>query len=130
MNNKKLILALTAVVAVIAILLGVYFATRPAATAGAKEFTVTVVHADGSEKSFTYNTDEEYLGAVLLAEGLIQGVDGQYGLVMETVDGERAVWDENGAYWALYIGEEYAMTGVDTTPINDGDAFKLVYTLG
>lgn len=130
MKNKKLILALTAVIAVIAILLGVYLATRPAATAGAKEFTVTVVHGDGSEKSFTYHTDEAYLGAVLTAEGLIQGIDGQYGLVMESVDGERAVWEENGAYWALYIGEEYAMTGVDTTPVNDGDAFKLVYTLG
>lgn len=130
MKNKKLIFAVIAVVAVIAILLGVYFATRPSTTAGAKEFTVTVIHADGSEKSFTYNTDEEYLGAVLLSEGLIQGSDGQYGLVIESVDGERAVWDESGAYWALYIGEEYAMTGVDTTPVNDGDTFKLVYTLG
>ena len=46
------------------------------------------------------------------------------------VDGERAAWEENGAYWAIYVGEEYGMTGVDETPVNDGDAFSLVYTIG
>lgn len=130
MKNKKLIIAAIALVAVAAIFLGVFFATRPATSQGAKTFTVTVVHADGTSKDFTYNTDEEYLGTVLLAEGLIAGTEGSYGLMIDTVDGERAVWEENGAYWALYVGEEYAMTGADTTPVNDGDTFKLVYTLG
>lgn len=130
MKNKKLILAVVALVVVAAVLLGVYFATRPKTTQGAKTFTVTVIHADQSEKTFTYHTDEEYLGAVLMAEGLVQGTEGQYGLMIDTVDGEKAVWEESGAYWALYVGEEYAMTGVDQTPVNDGDSFKLVYTVG
>ena len=130
MKNKKLIIAAIALVAVAAIFLGVFFATRPATSQGTKTFTVTVVHADGTSKDFTYSTDEEYLGAVLEAEGLIAGTDSEFGLMIDTVDGERAVWEESGAYWALYVGEEYAMTGADTTPVNDGDTFKLVYTLG
>ena len=107
MKNKKLVLAVVALVAVIAILAGVYFATRPETSQGAKEITVTVIHKDGTEKTFTYHTDEEYLDKVLLAEGLIpEGniVDGMF----TTVDGETASWDADQAYWALYIGEEYA----------------------
>ena len=130
MKNKKLIIAAIALVAVAAIFLGVFFATRPATSQGTKTFTVTVVHADGTSKDFTYSTDEEYLGAVLEAEGLIAGTDSEFGLMIDTVDGERAVWEESGAFWAMYVGEEYAMTGEDTTPVNDGDTFKLVYTLG
>ena len=130
MKNKKLIIIAVAVVAVIAILLGIYAATRPETAAGFKSFTVTVVHEDGSSKDFSYTTDEEYLGAVLVAEGLIAGEEGPYGLTMITVDGEDAVWEESGAYWALFVGEEYGTTGVDTTPVYDGSTFKLVYTLG
>ncbi|MBO5129108.1 MAG: DUF4430 domain-containing protein [Oscillospiraceae bacterium] len=130
MKNKKLILIAVAVIAVIAVLLGVYTATRPETAAGTKSFTVTVVHSDGTEKAFSYSTDEEFLGTVLLAEGLIAGEEGPYGLTVYTVDGEDAIWEESGAYWALFVGEEYGTTGVDTTPVYDGSSFKLVYTLG
>ena len=130
MKNKKLVLAVLAVVVVAALMAGVYFATRPATSQGAKTFTVTEVHANGNAREFTYHTDEEFLGAVLSEEGLINGVDGPYGLMFDTVDGEKAVWEENSAYWALYVGEEYATLGIDSTPVNDGDTFKLVYTIG
>mgnify|MGYP003302774226 CR=1 FL=1 len=127
MKNKKLVIALIAFVAVVAILLGVYFATRPETSQGSKAFTVTVVHKDGTEKVFSYRTDEEYLDKALLAEGLISGKEDQYGLVIETVDGEAAIWETDGAYWSLYIGEEYATTGISSTPVHDGSTFKLVY---
>ena len=52
-KNTKLILAVAAVAALIAILLGVWFATRPETTQGAKTITVEVVHKDGSTKTFT-----------------------------------------------------------------------------
>ena len=128
MKNKKVLLAAIALVAVIAIMVGVWLATRPETQQGAKEFTVTVVHANGGEKTFTYRTDEEFLGTVLLEKGLIAGETGPYGLTVITVDGEDAVWDTDNAYWSLLIGEEYANTGVDTTPVYDGSTFKLVYT--
>lgn len=130
MKNKKLILALVALVAVIASMVGVFVFTRPETTEGTKIITVTVVHKDGTTKEFAYHTDEEYLGAVLLAEELVTGYEGEFGLVIESVDGETADWNVDQGYWALYIGEEYAMTGADTTPVNDGDVFKLEYTIG
>ena len=130
MKNKKTIIIGLAVLLVIAILLGVYAGTRPETAAGSKTITVTVVHSDGSSKEFTYSTDEEFLGPVIIAEGLVQGEEGPYGLTIYTVDGEDAIWEENGAYWALYVGEEYATSGADTTPVYDGSSFKLEYTLG
>ena len=68
------------------------------------------------------------LGAVLLAEGLIAGEESQYGLTIITVDGEDAVWETDNAYWAIMVNGEYGTNGVDTTPVNDGDVFQLVYT--
>lgn len=130
MKNKKILIAAIVIVALIAVMVGAYFAARPAVAEGAKTISVTVVHADGSEKQFQYRTDEEYLGPVLLAEGLAEGEDGPYGLTIYVVDGEKADWNENQSYWALYIGEEYAATGADSTPVKDGDSFKLVYTIG
>ncbi len=113
--------------AVIAILAGVYIATRPEPAQGSKAITVTVIHKDKTEKTFTYHTDEAYLDKVLLAEKLIEGYEGDYGFVVEKVDGEAAVWETDSAYWSLYIGEEYATTGISLTPIYDGSTYKLVY---
>ena len=95
---------------------------------GAATITVTVVHADGTSKDFTYETEEEFLGPLLLAEGMIEGNAGPYGLEITKVDGEQAIYDTDKAYWALYEGEEYALQGIDTTPITDGGLYKLVYT--
>lgn len=134
--NKKILIAVVALVAVIAVMVGIWWGTNMFAKAGVesdgegeKTITVEVVHSDSSTKTFTYHTNEEYLGTVLYGAELIkaEGVDdGMFNIV----DGEKADWNENKSYWSLYVGEEYAMTGVDTTPIKDGDTFKLVYTIG
>lgn len=125
--DKKIVIALVALVAVIGIFLGVFFLTRPETQQGSKEFTVIVVHKDGTQKTFTYRTDEEYLDKALLAEGLMEGHEDQYGLVIDKVDGEAAIWDVDQAYWSLYIGEEYATTGISSTPVYDGTTYKLIY---
>ena len=57
MKDKKILIAVVALVAVVGVLLGVYFATREKPVEGAKEITVTVVHSDGTEKDFVYGTD-------------------------------------------------------------------------
>lgn len=132
MKNKKVLLAAIALLVVAGVMAAVYFATRPTVQGwtGSKTITVTVVHSDGKSEDFVFNTDEDYLGEVLQEAGLISGTPGEFGLYMETVDGETASWEENGAYWAFYVGEEYATTSVDLTPITDGAVYKLVYTLG
>ena len=128
MKNKKLVIATIALAVVIGLMAGVWFATRPETEAGSKAYTVTVVHKDGSVKGFAYRTDAEYLAEALLEEGLVSGEDSQYGLTIITVDGEDAVWATDNAYWALWVGEEMAMTGASETPVYDGSTFKLEYT--
>lgn len=130
MKNKKLVITIAVIVVLVAALLAVYAATRPAAAAGGKTITVTVVHADGTSKDFTYQTDAEYLGEVLVAEGLVEGEDSEYGLYITKVDGEDAIYEEDGSYWALYEGDTYANQSADQTPITDGGTYSLVYTIG
>ena len=119
-----------ALVAVIAVMAGIFVATRPEPVAGGKNITVTVVHKDGSEKVFQYATDAEYLGEVIVAEGLVNGEEGPYGLYFDTVDGETADWNVDQSYWSILIGEEYATIGADGIALTDGGAYSLVYTIG
>ena len=91
-------------------------------------FTVEVIHADGSAKTFSY-TAEGKLGAFLETEGLISSEGADPGM-FHTVDGEKADWNENQSYWAFYLGEDYAMSGIYDTDIEDGETYKLVYTIG
>ncbi|MBR6351057.1 MAG: DUF4430 domain-containing protein [Firmicutes bacterium] len=128
MNRKKTI-AIILLFCVLALTLGmVWFLSQPQTSAGSKHISVEVVHSDGSEKGFEYDTDAEYLSEVLLEEGLIEGEQSAYGLYVKVVDGETADYDIDASYWALYINGEYAMTGADTTPINDGDVYNWTYT--
>ncbi len=133
MKKKQTIWIIVAVAVVLALaagMLGLYWVTRPETAAGDKHITVTVVHKDGTEKVFEYDTDEEYLGTVVTGAGLVQGDEGPYGLMIHTVDGEKADWNTDQSYWALYVGEEYGTTGIDQTPIYDGSSYSLVYTIG
>ena len=130
MKRREQRLALGVLMCLIAVFLGLYSQTRPEAVQGSKTVTVEVVHSDGSTKTMTYHTDEAYLGDVLLADGLIEGEEGPYGLYIKTVDGEQADYDTDKAYWSLYKGEDYATQGADQTVIEDGDHFRLEYTRG
>ena len=128
MKNKKLVIVAVALVLVVALMAGIWMATRPETETGSKGYTVTVVHKDGSEKTFEYRTYAEYLADALLEEGLVSGDTTQFGLTIITVDGEAAVWDTDNAYWSVYIGEEYATTGISEIPVYDGSTYKLEYT--
>ena len=128
MKNKKLVLAAVAIVLAIGLMVGVWMSTRPETESGSKGYTVTVIHKDGTEKVFEYRTDEEYLAGALLEEGLVSGEDSQYGLTIITVDGEAAVWETDSAYWAIWVGEEMAVTGASEIPVYDGSTYKLEYT--
>ena len=130
MKNKKMILIAVALVACIAVMLGVYLATRPETTAGGKTITVTVVHKDGSEKVFACATEEEYLGAVLVNENIVVGAYGEFGLYFDTADGEKADWNVDNGWWQVFVGEEAAMVGSDQIPVTDGGTYSLVYTIG
>lgn len=123
-GNKKTLFAVAALAVVAALMLGLWYFTRPQIQEGAKAVAVEVVHGDGSTKEFTCHTDAEYLGEVLVSEGLAEGEDSAYGLFITTVDGETAQ-DSLRQWWCITKGGERVETGVDTTPINHGDHFEL-----
>ena len=92
---------------------------------GAKTFTFEV-EADGYSVTFTIHTDADMVGEALIAHGLIAGDDGQYGLYVKTVNGMLSDWDVDQTYWAFYINGGYGMSGVDTTPIVEGEVYSFV----
>lgn len=92
---------------------------------GEKEFKLIVVDKDATETEFTIKTDEATVGDALLEEGLISGEEGPYGLYVTEVNGIKAVYEEDGYYWAFYIDGEYAMSGVDATDVQDGAEYTL-----
>ena len=126
--NKKLLAGVLALVLVVAALIGIYFATRPATSAADKTITATVV-ANGEEEAFTIHKDEEYLRGALESIDLIAGEESEYGLFVTTVNGITAD-DANQEWWCFTKGGESLNTGVDSTPIADGDAFEITLTVG
>ena len=126
--NKKLLAGVLALVLVVAALIGIYFASRPATSAADKTITATVV-ANGEEEAFTIHTDEEYLRGALESIDLSAGEESEYGLFVTTVNGITAD-DANQEWWCFTKGGESLNTGVDSTPIADGDAFEITLTVG
>ena len=128
MKNKKLIVSLVALVLVIALMAGVYMATRPQAVEGQKNVTVVIIYEDGSEKKLDYTTSCEYLSELLLEKELVTGyASEEYGFTIESVDGITLDWATDGAYWALYEGDAYATESAARIVLIDGGVYKLVY---
>ena len=127
-NKKGLVAVLVLIVAVVAGA-AVYMATRPATDKGDKSIVVEVVHKDGESKEFSYDTDAEYLRDVLEPAGLIAGSDSEYGMFVETVDGYTAD-SSNEEWWCFTKDGEMLNTGVETTPVADGDHFEITLTVG
>lgn len=129
MKNKKIWIALAALILVAALMVGVFLITRPQPQEGEKTVTVVVVHKDKTERREVYQTDEEYLGPLLVAQGLIPEGNIQDGM-FDTVDGEQAVWTNDEGWWAIYQGDQMTSVGINEQVIADGDTFRLVYTNG
>lgn len=91
---------------------------------GETMFTFTVVDEKGDEMEFEIHTDKKTVGEALLDVGLIAGEEGEYGLFVKTVNGVTVDYEEDGAYWAFYIGDEYATTGVDATDVEEGASYS------
>ena len=130
-DRKRLLMicvGLAVFTALITLMLGVWLLNRPDTVEGGKTFTLTIVHSDGTSKELTISTDREFLADALLDEKLIVESDspGMY----VTVDGETADYSVNQSYWAFFVGDDYAMEGMNTTAITDGAVYKLVYTIG
>jgi len=128
MNKKTGILA--AALVILCVAAGILFQmNKPETVTGAKNIDIIVVHADQTENTFSYDTDAEYLGEVLLENELAEGDISDYGLFITTVDGETADSSKQ-QWWCITKGGESVTTGADSLPVADGDQFELTLTEG
>lgn len=97
---------------------------------GSKTITVTVTENEEFSVTFTIKTDAKTVGDALLENKLIAGDAGAYGLYVKVVNGLRADYDKDHAFWGFTINGEDAMTGVDGENIIDGGVYGLVYKIG
>ena len=92
-----------------------------------KKTAVVEVKVGENQITFTIHTDKSTVGEALMEHRLVEGEDGAYGLYVKKVNGILADYDVDRSYWAFYIDGEYAMTGVDATPIKEGEIYRLEY---
>ena len=92
---------------------------------GSKSFELTIVDKEGTEHLYQIHTDEEMVGFALIAHELIEGEDGPYGMYIKSVLGQKLDYETDKMYWSFYVNGEYAMTGVDQTPILEGEQYML-----
>lgn len=128
--KKKVIIGVAALAAVAALMAVVFFVFREKPVEGSKQVTIEVVNQAQESTSYTVKTDAEYLRqAMEEADGLtFSGTESEYGMMVDTVNGERADYTLDGAYWSFYVNDAYCNYGIDEQPIEDGDTFSIVYT--
>ena len=132
--NSKALLSVISLVLVAAMALGFAGCSNDKpenpAGSGEKTFVFKVVELDGTEETFNITTDAKTVGEALINEKLISGTEGQYGLMVDTVNGQKYDYSTDGVYWSFLINGEYAMTGVDGTEITEGATYSFAATKG
>lgn len=128
-KNKVIIVGAIALAVLLAAFAAVYFLVINPPVSGQKDIKVEIVHSDKTVRTVDISTDAEYLGQALVEKDLVEGTESATGLFMVTVDGETADWDKYKQFWGLYQDGEFLMTGVDKTPIKDGDKFEIILTV-
>ena len=132
-NKKRILLGGIILVALLAILGTVYFKFGPKVFAGKKEIVIEVVNSEGQSTEYQLKTNEEYLKQAMeeLAKEdssfSFSGTDSEYGLMIEEINGQRAVFAEDNAYWALYVNGDYGQYGADQQVVADGDVYSWKY---
>lgn len=129
-NKKKIIIGLVALVAVVVAFIAIYFIFREKPVEGSKEIVIKVVDSDEKVTTYELKTDAKYLKEAMdEAEGLTySGTEGDFGMMVDTVNGVRADYTLDGAYWSFLINDEYCNYGISEQLIEDGDVCSIVYT--
>lgn len=130
MKNKKQILGAGILVVLLAVFAIAYGAFHEKPVEGTKEITIEVINQADESKEYELKTDAKFLReAMEETEDLtFSGQEGEYGMMVEVVNGESAVYDKDKAYWSFMVNGEICNNGIDTQPVEDGDAFQIVYT--
>ncbi len=128
-KSVKIILGVAGVAVLIAALVAVWMIFGAKPQAGEKDITIEVINSADESVIYELNTDAEYLRQAMdEADGLTyDGTESEYGLMVNTINGEVADYNVDGAYWSFYVNGEYCNYGIDTQPVVDGDAFVIEY---
>lgn len=128
--NKKGVIAVIVLIAAVIVLGAIYFVFREKPVEGSKSITIEVVSKAGESTVYELETNAEYLRqAMEEAKGLqFSGTEGEFGLMVDTVNGETVDFMVDSSYWAFYVNDEYCNYSIDQQPVLDGDAFSIVYT--
>ena len=133
-QSKKAIVGIVALVAVVIAMAFTYKALKPQAQQGTKAVELEVTSEAGEQTSYSLKTDAEFLKEVmdeLEEQGFsYSGTESDFGIMVDTVNGETADFAENGGYWGVFVNGEFANFGISEQPVADGDVFGLVYTVG
>ncbi len=128
MKKKGLIIALSVILVAIIAVFGVLLAKGELDfQKGNKNITVTVVYEDKTEKEFEIFTDAENLGDALFEKKLVPETEHTTGFY-STVDGVRADYMLDKAWWCFTKGGEMTTVGANELPIVDGDEFEITHT--
>lgn len=133
--NKKALLGVVGMVALIAIFAIMFVLFKPKTMQGSKEIIFEVVNKAGVSTEYEVKTDAEYLRQAMeeaMAAEIgftFAGDESQYGLTIHTVNGEKADFNTDSAYWSILVNGEYGMYGAESQPVADGDTYSFVYTV-
>lgn len=130
-KKAKSILVAVGVLLLAAAMIAAYFTFVKKPVEGSKTIEISITHKDGAEKKFTLHTDAQYLLDAIKEydEDLLQGEQAQYGLYIKTIDGYTC--NETAQEWWGYTKSgEYVETGVELTPIYDGDSYEFKLNVG
>lgn len=86
------------------------------------------VTADNKTVTLTVKTDETNLEKILTANSLVEGDESEFGLYIKSVNGIRADYDLDHAYWAIQKDGAPTPTGANGITVADGETYALVYT--
>lgn len=130
MKNKKVFLGAGILAVLLAVFAIAYGAFREKPVEGMKEITIEVINQADETKEYELETDAEFLRQAMeeVEDLTFSGQEGEYGMMVEVVNGESAVYDKDKAYWSFMVNGEICNNGIDTQPVEDGDAFQIVYT--
>ena len=124
-NEKKKIIAICSIILAIVLMAGVYLIFGKDTDDGVKKIKFEV-DAPVWSAVFELETEAEFL------EDAMKEIDDltyetKDGMVM-VVNGVRADYNLDGAYWAIYVNDEYGNYGIAEQPLKDGDTYRIEYT--
>jgi len=104
---KKKLIGIGALLVLVVVMAFAYSTFKEKPVEGSKAVTLEVINSKEESVVYELQTDATYLEEVM-NEAKEQGFsyeaeEGEYGLMINAINGERAVFEENGAYWGFFV---------------------------